>query len=122
MSPERSTGVIGSYAADVGALTIVTCNQPPAATDYVNSMWAPFQREPFHGDVLNAYNDGPLADSARLGPFYELESSSPAIAAAPEKGLTHVHRTFHFEGNNADLNELATALPGISLEQLGAAF
>ena len=86
-------------------------------------MWVPFQQEPFRGDVINAYNDGPLTpDGAQLGPFYELESSSPAAAAVPGKGITHIHRTFHFEGSEADLDQLAVKLLGVSLKQICAIF
>ena len=33
-----------------------------------------------------------------LGPFYELETSSPALALAPGESAEHVHRTLHFLG------------------------
>ncbi|MCK7515058.1 MAG: hypothetical protein MZV70_70970 [Desulfobacterales bacterium] len=39
-----------------------------------------------------------LAGAKPLGPFYELESSSPAAALAPGGTLTHVHTTMHFDG------------------------
>ena len=44
------------------------------------------QKEPYKGDVINSYNDGPLADGTQMGPFYEVESSSPALAL--KKGET----------------------------------
>ena len=120
--PERSKGIAGSYASDSKVLTIITCSQQPGVTDYVNSMWVPFQQEPFRGDVINAYNDGPLPDGAQLGPFYELESSSPAAAAAPGEKVSHIHRTFHFEGSEADLDQLAVELLGVSLKQICMVF
>ena len=62
-------------------LTLVQYDQPEGATDYVNSMWE-IQKEPFAGDVVNSYNDGPPAPGAKpLGPFYELETSSPGRSA-----------------------------------------
>jgi len=121
--PERSKGIAGSYASDRKALTIITCSQQPGVTDYVNSMWEPFQQEPFRGDVINAYNDGPLLPGGtQLGPFYELESSSPAVAAAPGEKVAHIHRTFHFEGSEADLDQLAVKLLGVSLKQICTVF
>ena len=46
-------------------------------------MWE-MQREPFKGDVINSYNDGPPAPGKPpLGPFYELETSSPALSLSP---------------------------------------
>ena len=50
-----------------------------------------------------------------LGPFYELETSSPAAALAPGASLTHVHRTFHVQGDAKDLDALALELLGVSL-------
>src|SRR6185503_11247409 len=74
----RATPVLGSWDADHGILTIVQYGLPEGAVDYVNSMWE-HQRDPYRGDVANSYNDGPPAPAAApLGPFYELETSSPA--------------------------------------------
>ncbi len=115
LSPRRATRVAGSYDAAAGVLTIVTFDRPQGATEYVNSMWE-VQREPFAGDVVNAYNDGPPAPGAKpLGPFYELETSSPAAALAPGQRLTHVHRTFHLQGTPADLESVARRLLGSGL-------
>ncbi|NIY45616.1 MAG: hypothetical protein GWN22_18560, partial [Gemmatimonadetes bacterium] len=87
--PYRATPVCGSYDAAARLLTIVQYNQPAGATDYVNSMWE-LQDEPFGGDVVNSYNDGPPEPGAEpLGPFYELETSSPAAALAPGESITH---------------------------------
>ena len=94
--------------------------QPAGASDYVNSMWE-IQKQPYRGDVVNSYNDGPPAPGAKpLGPFYELETSSPAAALEPGKSLTHVHRTFHFQGERALLDTLARKLLGASLEEIEA--
>jgi hypothetical protein len=73
----------------------------------VNSMWE-IQREPYKGDAINSYNDGPPEPGAPpLGPFYELETSSPALALAPGEEHTHVHRTFHLVGEEAALDRVA---------------
>ncbi len=78
-------------------------------------MWE-IQKEPFAGDVVNSYNDGPPEPGKKpLGPFYELETSSPAAALAPGASLTHVHRTFHVQGDAKDLDALALELLGVSL-------
>jgi hypothetical protein len=46
---------------------------------------------------LDHYNDRPPAPGKPpLGPFYEIETSSPALDLAPGQRYTHVHRTFHF--------------------------
>ena len=83
LSPERATGILGSYDAASGLLTVVSYTQRAGASDYVNSMWE-IQTQPYRGDAVNSYNDGPPAPGAKpLGPFYELETSSPAAALGP---------------------------------------
>ncbi len=118
LAPPRATPVLGSWDASRGVLTIVTYNQPGGARDYVNSMWE-IQKQPYRGDVLNSYNDGPPAPGAKpLGPFYELETSSPAAALAPGAVLTHVHRTLHVQGERAALDALARAVLGVPLDAI----
>ena len=118
LSPSRVTAVLGSWDAQRRVLTIVSYTRPADARDYVNSMWE-IQKEPYRGDVVNSYNDGPPAPGAKpLGPFYELETSSPAQALAPGERLVHVHRTLHAQGDAAGLDALARSLLGVSLETI----
>jgi hypothetical protein len=121
VAPKRALPVLGSYDAANKVLTVVQYTKPEGVTDYVNSMWE-MQKEPYAGDTVNSYNDGPPAPGAAcLGPFYELETSSPAAALKPGDSLTHTHRTIHFEGPEADLDKLAKALLGVSLAEIQAA-
>ena len=121
VSPRRSTGVLGSYDAASQVLTIVQFTKPAGVTDYVNSLWK-LQDNPYSGDAANSYNDGPSAPGVKpLGPFYELESSSPAAALAPGQSLTHVHRTLHLSGAEKDLDVVARAAFGVSLAEMKAA-
>jgi hypothetical protein len=121
LAPERAAGRLGSWDAERGVLTIVTYTPSDPGAEFVNSMWE-IQKEPYRGDVVNSYNDGPPAPGARpLGPFYELETSSPAAALAPGERLRHVHRTFHFQGERAELDALARALLGVSLDAIEGA-
>jgi len=121
LSPKRSKPILGSYDAGNHVLTIVTYTKPENVTDYVNSMWE-IQEDPFAGDAVNSYNDGPPAPGAKpLGPFYELESSSPAAALSPGETLTHEHRTFHFQGSEADLDKIVRKCLGISLKKIKSA-
>jgi hypothetical protein len=100
----------------------VQFSQPEFATDYVNSLWK-MQDNPYGGDVANSYNDGPPAPGAKpLGPFYELESSSPAAMLAPGKSMSHVHRTIHLTGPEEALDKVANAVLGVSLEEIKGAF
>jgi hypothetical protein len=120
VSPRRAKPVAGSYDAGGRALTIVQYNQPRGATDYVNSMWE-VQDAPYAGDAINSYNDGPPEPGAKpMGPFYELETSSPAAALAPGESILHIHRTFHFQGDEPALNRVSNAVLGVSLVEIAA--
>ncbi|MBM4025631.1 MAG: hypothetical protein FJ280_09520 [Planctomycetes bacterium] len=121
LAPQRAKTVLGSYDAINGVLTLVQYNKPQDVLDYVNSMWQ-IQDQPYRGDVVNSYNDGPPAPGAKpLGPFYELETSSPAAALAPGQSLLHTHRTFHFVGSDAQLDPIAQATLGVTMAQITAA-
>jgi len=122
INPQRSKAILGSYDADNKVLTFVKFSQPPGVTDYVNSLWK-LQDNPYGGDASNSYNDGAPAPGAKpLGPFYELESSSPAAALAPGKSLLHSHRTIHLSGPEAALDGIAKATLGVSLDEIKTAF
>lgn len=122
ITPRRSTGIAGSYDAAGQVLNIVTYNVQEAPHGFVNSMWE-LQDKPYTGDVINSYNDGsPEPGVAPLGPFYELETSSPAAALKPGETLKHIQRTFHIHGSEEELNLLAKRLLGVSLEAIKAAF
>lgn len=118
LSPQRATRVAGSYDATNKVLTIVQYNKPQGVADYVNSMWE-LQEEPYSGDVVNSYNDGPPEPGAEpMGPFYELETSSPAAALNPGESILHTHRTFHFTGAESQLDPIAQKTLGVSIEQI----
>jgi len=120
ISHPRARDVAGSYDPDAGALTLVWFSLPTAVTDYVSSMWE-HQKEPFAGDVVNSYNDGPpTPGAAPMGPFYEIESSSPAAALAPGESLRHIHRTLHVTGVDSDLDRVARSVLKISLAEINA--
>ena len=122
ISPRRAKPFAGSYDAANKVLTIVHLTIPEGATDYVNSMWE-IQEKPYGGDVVNSYNDGPSAPGAKpLGPFYELESSSPAAALGPGQTLAHVHTTIHFQGPEKALDGIARTVLGVGLEEIEKAF
>jgi hypothetical protein len=122
ISPMRVKPFAGSYDAANGVLTIVHLTIPEGATDYVNSMWE-IQEKPYGGDVVNSYNDGPSAPGAKpLGPFYELESSSPAAALGPGETMSHVHTTMHFQGPENALDEIARKVLGVGIDEIVKAF
>ena len=120
--PSRSTPFAGSYSPDLGALTIVRCDPVEKDGRYVNSMWEK-QENPYAGDVINAYNDGsPAPGEPPLGPFYELETSSPGAELAPGASLTHKQVTVHFAGQPEQLHPIAEAKLGAGIREIRDAF
>lgn len=114
--PEALKPIAGSYDALNKILTILQFDYK-GEKEYVNSMWE-IQKFPYKGDALNAYNDGKNEAGTQLGQFYELESSSPAIALKRNQSLRHTQRTFHFIGNENQLNEICTKLLGVGLNDI----
>jgi hypothetical protein len=85
-------------------------------------MWE-MQKEPYAGDVLNTYNDGsPGEGKPPLGPFYELETSSPAAMLKPGETMRHIMRTIHLQGTQSELDAIAKAKLGVNLSQITSAF
>ena len=119
--PKRATGVMGSYDSDNKILTLLICRLPEGKTDYVNSAWE-IQKSPFSGDALNSYNDGPLEDGSQMGPFYELETSSPAAALKPGESLSHIQITMHLTGDLKEIDRVSRKVLGVSLEEISSAF
>jgi hypothetical protein len=114
--PGPAKNVAGSYDADKKTLTIALFDVSPSAK-YLNMEWST-EKPVFSGDAVNAYNDGPLEDGRQLGPFYELESVSPAAFLKPGQTLTHNHSVFHFSGDEASLDAICQKVLGVSLEQV----
>lgn len=121
LSPLRAKNFIGSYDFGQKVLTIVFYNKPQTYQGYVNSMWE-IQKDPFSGDVLNSYNDGPLEDGSQMGPFYELEDSSPAAALKPGENLKHINMTIHLSGAESELNTIMIGLFGVSVDEIRQSF
>jgi hypothetical protein len=121
LPPLRATGTMGSYDSANNILTLLICRLPEGKTEYVNSAWK-IQDNPFSGDALNSYNDGPLADGSQMGPFYELETSSPAAALKPGERLAHVQFTLHLTGDKEILNKVSMKALGISLTEIENSF
>lgn len=120
VSPQRARDVIGSYDPDAKTLTLVQFTLPADAQQYpyVNSLWE-MQEHPYAGDVVNSYNDGPPPTGGpQLGPFYEIETSSPAAELDGGRSIAHTHRTLHFTGDEDKLNELSSNVLGVDLAEV----
>ena len=114
----RVKPTMGSWDPVGGTLSIVDFNLPEKSpSGYTNNLWE-IQDNPFAGDVINSYNDGPNETGGMLGPFFELETISPALALKPGEGFTHIHRTLRLEGERDALNAAAKTVFGVSLNQI----
>ena len=120
MNARRTTGNYGSYDPQGHVLTVIQFSSSRQSPDFVNSMWE-IQKEPYGGDEINSYNDGPTAGGKQFGPFYEIESSSPAVALAPGGSIQHMHRTIYLQGSPDELDPISMKLFGVHLEQIGNA-
>ena len=120
MNAARTLSVAGSYDAANNVLSIIFFDVDKKAT-YLNQEWKT-DKDPLVGDAVNAYNDGPLANGSQLGPFYEMENVSPAAFLKPDEKLTHQHYIFHFTGDPAGLNVIASRILGVSLADIQSAF
>jgi len=119
--PQRALPVIGSYDAINQVLTVLKCEIPENETNYVNSAWE-MQKFPYQGDAINSYNDGPLEDGSQMGPFYELETSSPALQLKAGESATYKQTTLHFEGSENDLNAICQQIFNVTLADVKAVF
>lgn len=115
VSPKRAKPLVASYDAVNGVLTIAMFTLHPDG-EYVNSKWE-IQKDPFTGDAINSYNDGPV-NGSQMGKLYEIESSSPGAPLKPGESLTHFHRTIHLKGEKEDLSRIAEKLLGTTLDQI----
>lgn len=113
----RAMEYVASYDKASHVLTILKYTVPDGSVDYVNGQWGE-QDSPFGGDVINSYNDGPTETGTIMGPFYEIETSSPAAALAPGQSLTHCQTTMHLQGSENDIASIVKEVFGLSLEDI----
>ena len=121
ISQHRARDVLGSIDFLRGMLTLVRFTMPPepAGCPYMNNMWETPQAEPYAGDVANSFNDGPLSPGEKgLGPFYEMESLSPAAPLSAGQSLAHRHATVHVQAELSVLSRLAQEVWGVDLAKI----
>ncbi len=119
IQPKNALSVAGSYDAVANHLTITWFTVDNNAA-YLNQEWNT-TKPVFSGDAMNAYNDGPLENGSQMGPFYELESVSPAANLKPGELIEHQHNVYHFSGDKGALNRIAQKVLGVSLEEISKA-
>jgi len=116
LSPKIAASMAASFDFEKNVLTLIFF---PVVRNglYVNSKWE-MQKDPYSGDVVNSYNDGPLADGTQLGPFYEIESSSAAMELKPGETEGHRQITCHLQGDYSSLRGIARSLLGVELDEM----
>jgi hypothetical protein len=119
--PERAEELCGSYNSAGKMLTFLWASLPSEQKSYVNSRWGK-QDDPYDGDVINAYNDGPVEDGSIMGPFYEIETSSPGADLKPGESLTHTQRVVHVQGTRAELEKVVNELFGLDINDIVSKF
>ena len=118
----RAEPYLGSWDKDRGVLSVVQFNLPESAPNgYNNNLWE-LQDNPYDGDVINGYNDGPNETGGQLGGFFELETISPALSLSPSENYTHLHRTIRMEGDRTKLSAVAQAVFSVTLEEIESKF
>ena len=117
----RATELCGSYDSEKQVLTLLWCSIPPEAEPYVNSKWGD-QEDHYNGDVINSYNDGPVEDGSIMGPFYEIETSSPGAELQPGESMKHTQRIMHFQGEEAELASMVRQLFNLDLGDIKMMF
>ena len=101
LPPSRALPVAGSYDAAGHVLTLVQYTRPGGRHRYVNSMWE-IQREPYKGDVINSYNDGPPAPGKPpLGPVLRARD----LLSRPEPGT---RRALHARPSHVSFRRTGT--------------
>lgn len=121
ISPEGAESFCGSYDPESRTLTILWLSLPETNMPYVNSKWGK-QENPLKGDAVNSYNDGPVEDGSIMGPFYEIESSSPAALLKPGGTIRHTQRIFHISGDEAKLTGITMKIFGVSVDEIKSVF
>lgn len=119
--PARARELCGSYDSGDKVLTLLWCSLPDDPRPYVNSKWGD-QDDSYNGDAINSYNDGPVDDGSIMGPFYEIETSSPAAELSPNESIRHIQRIMHLQGDEALLADLVRELFHLELQEIARKF
>ncbi|MGI6242472.1 MAG: DUF6786 family protein [Prevotella sp.] len=119
--PARSKGMCCSYDSEKNVLTILRCSVPEKPGPYLNGQWGK-QDDPFAGDMLNSYNDGPVEDGSIMGPFYEIETSSPGAELGTNESMVHQQEIFHIQADEAVLDPIVEKLFGVNIATIKSQF
>jgi hypothetical protein len=113
---DRATGRLGSYNPDDTHLIIVDHDFYPEL-EYTSGYWRQYEN-PFDGDALSVYIDGPEWSGGPEGVSYELETMSPALFLRSGDAFTYRNRTFHIRGDGESVGQVCRRSLGPTLDQL----
>jgi hypothetical protein len=122
-SQRRARDLVASIDYQSRVMTLVKFSMPdnPAEHPYMNNLWGGPLAQPYVGDVMNSYNDGPPEPGKKaMGAFYELESLSPAKELKTGESLSHKNVTVHIQADPDALDRLAKDILGTGLEKVRA--
>jgi hypothetical protein len=121
VSQRRAMDIVGSIDFETKVLTLLKFTMPenPVEQMYMNNMWGGPLAQPYVGDVMNSYNDGPSEPGGKgMGAFYELESLSPAKELKTGESIIHKNTTVHIQAAPDTLVQLAREILGVDLEKV----
>ncbi len=108
----RAVDRVAAWDPETRVFTLITFGPIDRNAPYLSEHWGTTLPDPFYGDVVNAYNHGGPE------PFFELETSSPALGLAPGGSHTHVAMTIHARlDDDATLARVLRSALGIGAEE-----
>jgi len=110
LSVENNRPVIGNYDYKNKRLTVIVYTFDKEGK-YLGSEESS-KGSQFNGDVVNSYNNDGVEGKST---FFELETTAPTKALKNNEAISHVHQTFHFEGDFKDLNGISKQVLGVDL-------
>lgn len=107
----------GCYSKSMARLTIVEFQWDSEGS--YSKTGPEFQKEPFVGEAIPIYNNGPMdLTISEDSSFYELESLSSMKELSPEESIEHVHTVYHFSAEFQELQILSQMLLGFDLTKI----
>jgi hypothetical protein len=109
---DRAMDRIAAWDPDTRVFTLVVFAPLDRGAPYMSEHWGATLPDPWYGDAINSYNHGGPE------PFFELETSSPALALAPGGSHTHISMTIHARlDDDAALARVLRSALGVSPEE-----
>jgi hypothetical protein len=104
----RAADRVGAWDFDSRILTVVKFGPVERDRPYMSEHWGETLPDPFYGDVVNSYNHGGPE------PFFELETSSRALALPAGGAHTHASLTIQvYVASDAILDALLRSALGV---------